>query len=57
MKIEDRLILQGKENKKKIWNKNIHFLKDLYTNEENEKRSFTPNVTHYPFKKKREYSN
>ena len=54
MKIEDRLILQGKENKKKIWNKNIHFLKDLYTNEENEKRSFTPNVTHYPFKKKRE---
>ena len=54
MKIEDKLILQGKENKKKIWNKNIHFLKDLYTNEENEKRSFTPNVTHYPFKKKRE---
>ena len=56
MKIEDKLILQGKENKKKILNKNIHFqfLKDLYTNEENEKGSFTPNVTHYPFKKKRE---
>ena len=56
MKIEDKLILQGKENKKKILNKNIHFqfLKDLDTNEENEKGSFTPNVTHYPFKKKRE---
>ena len=56
MKVEDRLIEIGKENKKKNLKKYIqfNFLNDLYTEAENSKRSHTPIITRYKFKKKRD---
>ena len=50
MKVEDRLIEQGKEHKKKCYKKFTQF----HLSKDSEKRSHTPNINPYKYKKKRD---